>query len=80
MEKKPPIEFTEDELYEVNDAIAEVVHRMISKGQTEQEIKHSSLKVMWHAWKKVAIASLGTADTTAFREMEPEIEEAIKNP
>jgi hypothetical protein len=54
---------TEAEIYETNDALFEVVTRMIEHGQTGTELERRSLGVLWAVLQKVNVAVLGTADT-----------------
>lgn len=72
--------FTEDEGYEVNDAIHEVVSRMLNEGQSPEEIKYHSLARLWSAWRKITAETLGTADTPGMLEVAPKIEAAIAKP
>lgn len=74
------IDFSRDELYEINDAIGEVVKRMMDDGQTEQEIRMRSLDRLWSAWQKVTTEVCGTAETPGLQKMKPLIEIAIANP
>lgn len=78
--KTMTIEFTKDELYEINDAINEVVGRMLQEGQTEQEIQYLSLARLWASWQRVTLEMHGTADTPAMKRMAHLIEIAITNP
>jgi hypothetical protein len=73
-------EFTEDELLEVNDALAEVIDRMCKSGQTDTEIKYGSLRVMWAAKKKIALAMFGDNTTPGIKEQEEAVLQAIKAP
>lgn len=71
---------TKDELYEINDAINEVVERMCTRGQTRLEIKHRSLANLWSVWPKVVEQVLGTTDTPGLRGIEPKVLENIRRP
>lgn len=73
-------EFTEHELYELNDALHEVICRMIGQGQIAQEIENDSLRVMWSVMKKVTKASLGMDDTPGLQMLAPKIEATIAHP
>lgn len=79
MEPKP-VQFTESQQYEVNDAISETINRMLTEGQTEIEIKYNSLAVLWSAWKALTIAAFGNWDTPGMLEIAPKIEVAINRP
>lgn len=80
MGKAGGLHFTKDELYEVNDAINEVVGRMLNEGQTDHEIKLRSLARLWSAWQKVTNEVCGTAETPGMQQIKPLIEIAIANP
>lgn len=72
--------FTTQELYEVNDALNEVVTRMCEQGQTDIEIREHSLRHLWSASKKVTVMLLGDADTPGIKNHEPIVLQAIENP
>ena len=72
--------FSRHELYEINDALHEVVTRMCVQGQTAIEIREHSLCHLWNASKKVAVMLLGDDDTPAIRDHEPVVLDAIANP
>ena len=72
--------FSKNELYEINDALNEVVTRMCVHGQTEIEIKEDSLRHLWNASKKVTVMLLGDDDTPGIRDHEPIVLNAITNP
>lgn len=74
------MEFSTEELQEMNDALAEVMHRMVNQGQTKAEIEYGSLAVMWQLNKKIVRAILGSDDTPGIHNKTLAIEEAIKNP
>lgn len=74
------IEFSRDELYEINDAINEVVGRMLQDGQTPAEINYHSLARLSAIWQRVTVAITGTAETPAMERMLPLIAIAINNP
>lgn len=74
------VQFSENQHYEVNDAISEVVQRMVSEGQTDLEIKHHSLSILWGAWKVLTIAAFGTWETPGMLEFAPTVEAAINHP
>lgn len=74
------IEFSKDELYEINDAIGEVVGRMLRDGQTQAEIDYHSLARLGAAWQRVTVAIHGTADTPGMTRMLPLIAIAMDNP
>lgn len=71
---------TQNQLYELNDAAHEVIKRMLRDGQDETEIKLRALPELWGAFKALHIALLGTADTPAMQEFEPQVLAAISNP
>ncbi|MDZ7920658.1 hypothetical protein [Rhodoferax sp.] len=72
--------FTKLELYEVNDALHEVVSRMCEQGQTDIEIRENSLAHLWSASKKVTVMLLGDADTPGIKNHEPTVLAAIADP
>ena len=72
--------FTREELYEVNDALHEVVTRMCEQGQTEIEIREHSLSRLWSASKKVTVMLLGDAETPGIKNHEPIVLQAIARP
>lgn len=72
--------FNRLELYELNDALHEVVTRMCDRGQTDSEVREQSLAHLWSALKKVTILLLGDSNTPGIRNFEPTIIEAIANP
>jgi hypothetical protein len=72
--------FTRNELYEINDAVHEVVTRMCERGQTSIEIREGSLTHLWSASKKITEMLLGDSDTPGIRNHEPIVLEAIANP
>lgn len=74
----PPL--TREDLYEINNAIHEVVTRMCVEGQTAIEIRDQSLRKLWTASKKVTIMLLGDDDTPAIKTREPIVEQSIANP
>lgn len=74
------IEFSKDELYEINDAINEVVGRMLRDGQTPEEINYHSLARLGTAWQRINVAIHGTADAPGMKRILPLIAIAINNP
>lgn len=70
---------SENELYEINDAIAEVVRRMVEEGQDEVELRNDSLKTLWRAWGKINVAVCGTDDTPGRAAWAPVVEQAIRD-
>lgn len=72
--------FTKNKLYEINDAVHEVVTRMCERGQTSIEIRERSLSHLWSTSKKITEMLLGDADTPGRRNHEPIVLEAIANP
>lgn len=72
--------FNRLELYELNDALHEVVTRMCERGQTDIEIQHQSLAHLWSASKKVTILLLGDSNTPGIRNFEPTVFAAIAEP
>lgn len=72
--------FTKEELYEINDALHEVVSRMCEVGQSVIEIRERSLGNLWSASKKVTALLLGTADTPGINKREPAVMQAIATP
>lgn len=74
------LELKRDELYEINDAIGEVIARMLRDGQTKQEIGYSSLRVLWEVKKKVTFAVLEEENSPGILEQEPKILRAMQCP
>lgn len=72
--------FTRTELYEINDALNEVIERMCHEGQTKVEIEYGSLKVMWDAQLKVQRQLLGPGETPGQQAFLPIIEANIAKP
>lgn len=79
-ERHTVIEFSKEELYELNDAIGEVVHRMLNEGQTPQEIKYRSLLRLGTAWQQITVAIFSTVKTPAMELMLPCIANAVNHP
>lgn len=67
-------------LYEINDALHEVVVRMCEQGQSDIEIRERSLAHLWDAAKKVTTMMLGTSDTPGIKNNEAAVLHAIANP
>lgn len=74
------IELSQNQLYELSDAANEVILRMICDGQDETEIKLGALAALYSAYKALHIAMLGTLDTPAIKQLEPEVMAAIAKP
>lgn len=72
--------FSRSELYELNDALHEVVTRMCERGLTDIEIQEQSLAHLWSASKKVTVLLLGDSDTPGIRSFEPAVMAAIAEP
>ncbi len=72
--------FSKSELYEINDALHEVVTRMCVQGQTQIEIREQSLRHLWNSSKKVTVMLLGDDETPAIRDHETIVFDAIANP
>ncbi|RTL26804.1 MAG: hypothetical protein EKK47_19955 [Burkholderiales bacterium] len=73
-------DFSRDELYEVNDALNEVIHRMCKQGQTPQEVDYRSLSKMWSAQRKLIAQLLGPGDTPGLQQIRPLVEANIAKP
>jgi len=73
-------DFSRDELYEINDALNEVIHRMCKQGQTPQEMGYQSLSRMWAAQRKLTEQLLGPGDTPGLQQMRPIVEANIAKP
>lgn len=71
---------TADQRDEVNDAINEVVSRMLTVGQTTSEIEHASLRALWSAWQSLTAAEFGDWKTPGMLALEPAVTAAIKQP
>ncbi|MBA4059841.1 MAG: hypothetical protein C0470_05600 [Verminephrobacter sp.] len=76
----PLLTISQDQLYELNDAVNEVLERMLRDGQDAAEIKLRALPNLWNAFKAVRLALLGTLDTQGMNELEPRVLAAIANP
>lgn len=74
------LELTQEQLYELNDAAHEVIQRMIEQGQTPEEKKFQSLRVLFSALQALHLANLGTADTPGLRNLEPRVMAAMGAP
>lgn len=76
----PLLTLSQDQLYELNDAVNEVLERMLRDGQDAAEIKLRALPNLWDAFKAVRLALLDTLDTPAINELEPRVLAAIASP
>lgn len=74
------IDFTKDEIFELNDAINEVVGRMLRDGQTPEEIDYHSLRNLWTAWRRITVELHGTANTPAMERQSNLISIAMAHP
>lgn len=74
------LELSQNQLYELSDATAEVMQRMMRDGQSDVEIKLHALRNLWGAYQALHLAILGTLDTPAIRELTPRVLQAIANP
>lgn len=72
--------FSRAEMYEVNDALHEVIERMCTDGQTEAEIEYKSLRVMWLAQVQVLHVLLGPDETPGEKTWRAIVEDNIANP
>lgn len=73
-------DFSRDELYEINDALNEVIHRMCKQGQTPEELKYQALKNIWSAARKLTALLLGPGDTPGLQQMRPLVVANIAKP
>jgi hypothetical protein len=65
------LELSDDEAWEANDALGEVINRMLLVGQTTTEIKYRSLQTAWAVQKRIVAARLKPLpDWVAHREAE----------
>lgn len=75
------LECTTEELYEINDALMEVIDRMLHEGQTQQEIDYGSLRVMWGVRQRARQAVLGDfPKSKEGLELEEQVKNAIQHP
>lgn len=71
---------SEDERYELSDAINEVMSRMVVVGQTEAEIRYGSLSVLWGIAKQQTERAFGTWETPGMLGIREAVEAAIVAP
>lgn len=71
---------SDKELYELNDAVSETIHRMVHEGQTPTEAEEQSLAVLWEILQKIHMAGFGTTLTPGLQSIRPAVEAAIANP
>ena len=70
---------TDDELWELNDALNEVIYRMLKQGMTDVELKYDSLAVMWRIQRRIVTLRLVPApEWVAKRDIE--VAEFMKAP
>lgn len=69
-----------DEQYEVSDAINEVISRMVTVGQTRQEIEARSLPILWAVAKRMTEEAFGTWQTPGILHAQAAVEAAIAAP
>lgn len=70
---------TESQAFEVNDAIAEVIHRMLTVGQTATEVQEHSLAQLWAVKQAIACAAFGD-DSPGIEHKRADVERAIAAP
>ena len=73
-------DFNREELYEINDALNEVIHRMCKQGQTPEELKYHALLNIWSAAQKLTAQLLGAGDTPGLQQLRPVVEANIAKP
>lgn len=74
------LQFTERQLWELGDAMGEVMHRMMHTGQTSIEIREQSLAVLWATQIAITKAMFGDQDTPGIEAIRPQVEQAIAAP
>jgi predicted metal-binding protein len=78
---KPALQdFSRQELFEINDALNEVIHRMCLQGQTPQEMDYHSLSKMWSALRKLTEQLLGPGLTPGLEQLSPLVQANIATP
>jgi hypothetical protein len=73
-------DFNREELYEINDALNEVIQRMCKQGQTPEELKYHALRNIWSAAQKLTAQLLGAGDTPGLQQLRPVVEANIAKP
>ena len=74
------LNFTERQLWELTDAIGEVMHRMMQTGQTPIEIREQSLAVLWATQVAISKTMFADQDTPGIEAIRPQVEQAIASP
>lgn len=72
--------FTQTQAYELNDAVYEVLQRMLREGLDDAELRVNALAELWGAYKVLHKAMLGSDATFAIQQLEPLILAAMSNP
>ena len=74
------VTLSQNQLYELSDAAHEVITRMLRDGLDETEIKFGSLAALFGAYKALLVTLLGSLDTLAMKQLEPQVLAAIAKP
>lgn len=74
------ISFTDEQLFELNDAVMDTITRMVEFGQTTDEVRSQSLPRLWEARLKIVEAVNGPGKTFNQDILEAQINAAIKSP
>ena len=77
---KTPIEFSNAELNEIQDALQTDIQRMCEVGQTAQEIEYQSLANAWSARKKVIVYLMPEPLPAWFEKTEQQVQQALAHP
>lgn len=72
--------FTPDELREINDALSTAVQRMLDEGQTPQEIEYQALAIEWFAQRKCVEKLLPGAEPDWLIERDEQVKAAVASP
>lgn len=72
--------FTQEQAYELNDAIYEVLQRMLREGLDDAELRVNALAELWGAYKALYLTMVGSLDTPGIQDLEPQILAAVANP
>ncbi|WP_404299057.1 hypothetical protein [Alicycliphilus denitrificans] len=74
------LKLTLHQSYELNDAVHEVLQRMLRDGLDNAELRVNALAELWGAYKALHLAMLGSDATYAIQQLEPQILAALANP
>ncbi|MAF04659.1 hypothetical protein [Herbaspirillum sp.] len=74
------ISLTDEQLFELNDAVMETITRMVEFGQTTDEVRAQSLPRLWEARLKIVEAINGPGKTYNQDILEAQVNAAIQSP